>query len=303
MRHFLRLLDLSPEEAWSIVGEAERLAKQRDVLRRKPERPLLGQTLALIFDKPSTRTRVSFTVAMHELGGQTVELDRQSSQLGRGEPIEDAARVLSRYLDAVAIRTHAHAIIERFAAFSSVPVINALTDDHHPCQLLADVLLLKQRFGELKDLVVAWVGDGNNVAHSWIEASALFGFRLRIATPKGYEPKAAIVAEAEAKGARLWLGHAPEKAVAGANVVVTDVWASMGQEGEAEARKRIFAPYQVNESLMAKAASDAIFLHCLPAHRGEEVSPEVLEGPQSAVWDEAENRLHAQKALLLFLLA
>ena len=302
MRHFLRLWDLTREEARAILARARELKARREEMRREHPGPLFGRTLALVFDKASTRTRVSFEVGMMELGGHTLYLHASTTQLGRGEPPEDTARVLSRMVDVIAVRTHAHATLERFAAFSSVPVINALTDAHHPCQLLADVLTFEEHRGEIAGATIAWVGDGNNMAHSWIEAAALFGFRLRLACPEGFAPDSALVEEARRRGADVALVGAPEEAALGADAVVTDVWASMGQEEEAEARRRAFAGYQVDGRLMRLAAPDAIFLHCLPAHRGEEVAAEVLEGPQSVVWDEAENRLHTQKALLLFLL-
>ena len=302
MRHFLRLWDLTSDEARALIARARELKARREEMRRRHPGPLFGRTLALVFDKASTRTRVSFEVGMAELGGHALYLHASTTQLGRGEPVEDAARVLSRMVDVIAVRTHAHATLERFAAFSSVPVINALTDAHHPCQLLADVLTFEEHRGPIEGATIAWIGDGNNMAHSWIEAAALFGFRLRLACPEGFEPDAGIVEEARARGAGIALVRAPEEAAAGADAVVTDVWASMGQEEEAAARRQAFAGYRVDGRLMRLAAADAIFLHCLPAHRGEEVAAEVLEGPQSVVWDEAENRLHAQKALLLFLL-
>ncbi|RME83828.1 MAG: ornithine carbamoyltransferase [Zetaproteobacteria bacterium] len=301
MRHFLRVWDVNAEELAAILAAAQELKKKRAEMRAQGPFPLAGRQLALVFDKASTRTRVSFEVAMHELGGHALYLHSSTTQLGRGEPVEDTARVLSRMVDVIAVRTHAHATVERFAAFASVPVINALTDWQHPCQILADLLTVQEALGELAGLKVAWVGDGNNMAHAWIEAAALARFSLVLACPEGFDPDAALVEEARARGAEIALVRSPEDAVRGADVVTTDVWASMGQESEAEARQKAFSGYTVDQALMSQAAPHAIFLHCLPAHRGEEVSAEVLEGEQSRVWDEAENRLHTQKALLLFL--
>ena len=261
--------------------------------------PLPGKTLGMIFEKSSTRTRVSFEVGMAQLGGHALFLSPQDTQLGRGEPLEDTARVLSRMVDAIMIRTFAHETLERFATHSRVPVINGLSDDLHPCQLLADLQTFFEHRGDIRGHTVAWIGDGNNMCHSWINAAALLDFKLCVATPPGYEPDPHFVVAA---GNHVELSHDPQAAVRGASLVTTDVWASMGQEQEREQRMRIFVPYQVNESLMAKAAPNALFMHCLPAHRGEEVMMEVIDGPQSVVWDEAENRLHAQKALLEFLL-
>jgi ornithine carbamoyltransferase len=258
----------------------------------------------MIFEKASTRTRVSFEVGAFQLGAAAITLSSRDMQLGRGEPIKDTARVLSRYLDALVVRTFEHAKIEEMAAHASVPVVNALTDASHPCQLLADLLTVAERFGadalRRADLEVAWVGDGNNMANSWLEAAAVLGFHLRLACPAGYDPDAALLARA---GARARVVREPRDAVRGAHVVNTDVWASMGQEAEAEERRRRFAGYIVDRPLLAVADPKAIVLHCLPAHRGEEIAEDVLEGPQSAVFDEAENRLHAQKALLELFLA
>ncbi len=261
-------------------------------------------TIGLVFEKASTRTRVSFEVAAYQLGGNAMMLSPRDTQLGRGEPIRDTARVLSRYLDALVVRTFEHDKLEEMARFADVPVVNALTDASHPCQVLADLLTVAERFGadalSRGGLAVAWVGDGNNMANSWLEACALLGFELRIACPAGYDPDPELLARA---GARARIVRTPAEAVEGAHVVNTDVWASMGQEAEAEERRRRFAGFIVDEALMARADPNAIVLHCLPAHRGEEIAEAVLEGPQSAVFDEAENRLHAQKALLEFLLA
>jgi ornithine carbamoyltransferase len=297
VRHFLSLLDLSPEELRGLLDRAIALkAMQR---RGQIYEPLKNRTLGMIFEKSSTRTRVSFEVAMAQFGGHALFLSPRDTQLGRGEPLEDTARVLSRMVDAVMIRTFAHEIVERFAAASRVPVINALTDLHHPCQLLADVQTFIEHRGEIEGKTVAWIGDGNNMCHSYIHAARQFGFTLNIAAPEGYDPSPAVMAQGEG---HVHLMRDPLEAARGAHMVTTDVWASMGQEEEQAERARAFADYQVNGELMAVAAEDALFLHCLPAHRGEEVSAEVMDGPQSVVWDQAENRLHAQKALLEFLL-
>ena len=298
-RHFLTLTDLSALELEEVLQLASELKGGEG-----PARPLAGKSLAMIFSKASTRTRVSFEIGAGQLGMQPVVLSASGSQIGRGEPVEDSARVLSRYVDAVMIRTFAHEELERWVAVATVPVINGLTDRFHPCQLLADLLTCKEALPgrSWADLPVAWIGDGNNMAHSWIQASHRLGFPLRLACPEGYEPEPAIVSAAQSGGADIQLIRDPSEAVEGALVVTTDVWASMGQEEEAKARASAFEAYQVDEALIERAHRDAIFLHCLPAHRGEEVSAAVLEGPRSRVWDEAENRLHAQKALLLWLL-
>ena len=297
VRHFLTLADLTAAELNALIQRAMALK----AMLRAGERyePLKNKVLALIFEKSSTRTRVSFESGMIQFGGGSIFLSPQDTQLGRGEPVEDTARVLSRMVDAVVVRTFAHEKLERFAAHSQVPVINALTDTYHPCQLLADIQTYVEQRGSIKGKTVAWVGDGNNMCHSYIEAARLFGFKLRIASPLGYDPARALL-KAGAKHAELM--RDPHEAVQDADLVVTDVWASMGQEQEQDTRARDFADYQVNAKLMALAKPDALFMHCLPAHRGEEVSAEVIDGPQSVVWDEAENRLHAQKALLEFLL-
>ncbi len=254
----------------------------------------------MIFEKASTRTRVSFEAGMAQLGGHALFLSPRDTQLGRGEPLEDTARVLSRMVDIIMIRTFSHASLERFAAYSEVPVINGLTDSYHPCQLLADMQTYQEQRGSIAGRRVAWIGDGNNMCHSYINAAIQFDFELTIATPFGYEPDKALVARA---GDRVILTHDPLIAAAGASLVTTDVWASMGQEEEQRLRQHAFEPFQVNDAVMAEAESDALFLHCLPAHRGEEVSASVMDGYQSVVWDQAENRLHAQKALLEELLS
>ncbi len=296
-RHFLSLFDLSAAEHAYLLQRAVTLK----ALHRQGERyrPLEGRIIGFIFEKSSTRTRVSFEAAIAHLGGSSLFLSPRDSQLGRGEPVEDTARVMSRMVDAIILRTFSHATVERFAAHSQVPVINALTNRHHPCQLLGDVLTLHELRGDLTRQQVAWVGDGNNVCNSYIQAAVRYGFRLNIACPPAYAPDPALLAEG---GAQVRLTEDPHAAVAGANLVVTDVWVSMGDEAEAEARQRALYPYQVNAALMQRAAPDALFMHCLPAHRGEEVSTDIIDGPQSAVWDEAENRLHSQKALLEWLL-
>ena len=297
MRHFLSLRDLGREEIERLLDRASELkAMQR---RGDRHRPLIGKTLAMIFEKSSTRTRVSFEAGMAQLGGHALFLSPRDTQLGRGEPIEDTARVLSRMVDAVMIRTFAHATLERFAMHSCVPVINGLSDDVHPCQLLADLQTWREHRGPVQGKTVAWIGDGNNMCHSWINAAALLDFRLRIACPEGYEPQARFV---EAAAGHVEILRDPLAAAKDADLVTTDVWASMGQEEEQARRAAAFAPYRVDAKVMAAAAPDALFMHCLPAHRGEEVTAEVIDGPQSVVWDEAENRLHAQKALLEFLL-
>jgi ornithine carbamoyltransferase len=299
-RDFLRLTDLDRSELLELI---ERAAEWK-LLGKSGPRPLERMTIGLVFEKASTRTRVSFEVAAHQLGGGAIMLAPRDTQLGRGEPIRDTARVLARYLDCLVVRTFEHDKLEEMARFADVPVVNALTDSSHPCQLLADLLTVTERFGadalSKGGLQVAWIGDGNNMANSWLEACVLLGFELRLACPAGYDPDPALLARA---GAKARVVRSPAEAAQGAHVVNTDVWASMGQEAEAEERRRRFEGYIVDEALMAKARSNAIVLHCLPAHRGEEIAEAVLEGPRSAVFDEAENRLHAQKALLELLLA
>lgn len=266
------------------------------------EQPLTGRTLAMIFEKSSTRTRVSFEVGTHQLGGHALFLSSRDIQLGRGEPIRDMARVLSRYVDGIMIRTFAHETIEELASFATVPIINGLTDLLHPCQILADVMTIQENFGrDLTARKVAWVGDGNNMANSWLNAAFRFGFELRLACPEGYRPDAKTLERASG-AANVLVTASPAEAIAGADVVNTDVWTSMGQEAETEARVKAFAGYHVDAKLMSLASDHAIFLHCLPAHRGEEVADEVIEGPQSRVFDEAENRLHAQKAVMVRLM-
>ncbi len=296
-RHFLDLDRFDSATLRTILDLAK--AYKRGEAPRG-QRPLSGRTLAMIFEKPSTRTRVSFEVAMLQLGGGAVVLSAGDSQLGRGETIADTARVLSRYVDAIMIRTNAVDKLEELARHASVPVINGLTDESHPCQIMADIMTFEERHGDLRGKVAAWVGDGNNVAASWIHAAAHFGFELRLACPPSLQPAAEAVAWARAQGAGIVLGEDPRAAVAGAHCVVTDTWVSMGDA--AADRHQLLEPYQVNPALMALASPDAVFMHCLPAHRGEEVTDAVMDGPASAVWDEAENRLHAQKGILTWCL-
>jgi ornithine carbamoyltransferase len=300
MRHFLRLTEFEREDLLGILALAADLKARQ--ARGEPHRLLEGRSLAMLFEKSSTRTRVSFEVGMFQLGGQALFLSPRDTQIGRGEPVQDTARVLSRYVHAVMIRTFSQDTLETFARFSTVPVVNGLTDLLHPCQIMADLLTVAERRGMLDDLTVAWVGDGNNMAHSWINAARVLGFNLRLACPAGYEPANEILVPAQEAGARVQLLADPREAADGVHVVTTDVWASMGQEEEQAEREKAFAGYVVDRKVMEVAHPEAIFLHCLPAHRGEEVTDEVLEGPQSAVWDEAENRLHAQKAILVTLL-
>lgn len=294
-RHFLSFADITRAELRTLLDTAR--AMKRGEYRDKP---LADKHIGLIFAKSSTRTRVSFEVGTRQLGGHAIFLSARDIQLGRGEPLKDMARVLSRFVDGMMIRTFAHADVEELAAWSAVPVINGLTDLLHPCQLLADLLTIDEAIGSLDGKVVAWVGDGCNMANSWIEAAGLLGFELRLACPEGYEPDKAIF-DANRTRTKIMITEDPDEAVAGAHVINTDVWVSMGQESEIAVRKQAFKGYIVDEALVARADPSAIVLHCLPAHRGEEISEGVLEGPQSRVWDQAENRLHAQKALLAML--
>lgn len=294
---FLAIPDFSTEELYELLRLARRIKAGEF-----HERPLAGKTLGMIFEKSSTRTRVSFEVGTYQLGGHALFLSSRDIQIGRGEPIRDTARVLSRYLDAIMIRTFAQDTVSELAEFASIPVINGLTDLLHPCQVLTDLLTIQEVFDEdLAPRRIAWIGDGNNMANSWLNAAFRFGFELRLACPEGYDPDAAILERARGTG-RVLLTREPAEAAEGAEVVNTDVWASMGQEAEAEERRRAFVGYCVDSKLMQRASPDAVFLHCLPAHRGEEVSEDVFESPRSRVFDEAENRLHAQKALLVRLM-
>jgi ornithine carbamoyltransferase len=296
-RHFLSLLDLNTNELHGLIRRASELKRMQH--RGDIHTPLKGKNLGMIFEKSSTRTRVSFEVGMSQLGGHALFLSPRDTQLGRGEPIEDSARVLSRMLDIIMIRTYDQSVLERFAAHSQVPVINALTDLYHPCQLLADMQTYLEHRGEILNKRVVWIGDGNNMCHSYINAARQFGFHLNIACPEGYDPNETILQAAQGQ---VCIVRDPLAATQGADLVITDVWASMGQEDEQTEREKVFTRYQVNDELMAQANDDALFFHCLPAHRGEEVSASVIDSDQSVVWDEAENRLHSQKALLEFLL-
>lgn len=300
-RHFLRLSDLSREELDGLLKRAVHLkTRHKDGI---PYRPLIGKTLGLVFEKASTRTRLSFEAGMAQLGGLSIFISPKDSQMGRGEPVKDTARVMSRYLDAVVIRTFAHSIIEEFARYSDIPVINGLTDSYHPCQVLADLMTIIEKKGGYEGLSVCWVGDGNNMANSWIEAASILGFELRLACPQGYWPDAALLkAVGSRPGAMIRMCEGVNEAAENAHVLNTDVWASMGQEDESIARRKSFMGYQINDAVLKIAAKDAIVLHCLPAHRGEEITEDVMEGRSSVVWDQAENRLHAQKAVLEFLL-
>jgi ornithine carbamoyltransferase len=295
-RHFLKLSDLTGQEIRELIRRAIELKSRRD----PSYRPLAGRTLAMLFGKSSTRTRVSFEVAVSQLGGHALFLSPRDIQLGRGEPLADTARVLSSMCDGIMIRNDSQAEQEEVARHSTAPVINGLSELHHPCQLLADLQTWTERRGDIRGQTVAWIGDGNNVCNSWIEAAGLLDFSLRIACPEGYDPDPALL---KAAGSNVSLLRDPSAAISGAALAVTDVWTSMGQEDGRERRHADLAGYQVNESLLATAAPDALFMHCLPAHRGEEVTVGVIDGPQSVVWQEAENRLHAQKALLEWLLA
>jgi ornithine carbamoyltransferase len=296
-RHFLTLLDLSPTELEAVLARAIEMKQAH--YQRSDSRPFSGYVLGMIFAKSSTRTRVSFEAGMAQLGGHAMFLSPQDTQLGRGEPIEDSARVISSMVDIVMIRTYGHDIIERFAAHSSVPVINALTDSYHPCQLLADMQTFVEHRGSISGKTVTWVGDGNNMCHSYINAARQLDFELRVACPKGFEPDADLLA---ANSDRVHIVRDPKEAVRDSALVVTDVFASMGQEAEQAERLEKFLGYQVNGDLMSLAASDALVMHCLPAHRGEEISAELMDHPDTVIWEEAENRLHAQKALMEFLL-
>ncbi len=297
-RHFLDISEIDAGTLRRIVNLAAhyRNGTAPEALRR----PLAGRTLAMIFEKPSTRTRVSFQVGMTQLGGDVVVLSHQDTQLGCGETIPDAARVLSRYVDIMMIRTFDPATLRELAEHATVPVINGLTDETHPCQVMADIATFEQHRGDIAGKVVAWTGDGNNVAQSWIEAAPKFGFEMRLACPEGLEPDAAIVEAARRQGANVVVGRDPQALVDGTDCVVTDTWLSM-HDTDTD-RSGLLAPYQVNRDLMAKAKASALFMHCLPAHRNEEVTDEVMDGPQSVVWDEAENRLHAQKAIMVWCL-
>ena len=299
-RHFLDLSDAGGDALAAMINDAMARKAARAALPKgapDPDAPLAGRVLAMVFEKNSTRTRVSFDMAMRQLGGSAIVLDAGTTQLGRGETIADTARVLSRMADAIMIRTDDHAKIEEMAAHASVPVINGLTDRSHPCQIVADLEAIVEHGKPLPGLEVAWLGDGNNVLNSIVEAAGLMRFNVRIGVPDGYDSDPAYIERARALGSQITITRDPAEAARGADVIVTDTWVSMGQQG-AEARIAAMTPFQVNDALMAHAKSDALFLHCLPAHRGEEVTDSVIDGPQSVVWDEAENRIHAQKSVL-----
>lgn len=298
-RHFLNLSDLGRDGLIATLDRADRLKAQRGTTN---ERPLAGKSVALVFEKASTRTRLSLEVAVAELGGHPIVITSQGSQLGRGEPLKDTARVLTRMVHAVTLRTSDESRILEVMEYSTVPVLNALTDQSHPMQLLADLQTVRAHFGKLEGLTYAWIGDGNNMANSWIEAAGLLGLHLRLACPEGYDPDERFWNEARERGARLELVRSAAEAAQGAHVVSTDVFTSMGQEEESATRLRAFEGFRVDRALLQRAAKDAVVLHCLPAHRGEEIEEEVLEGPQSIVWDQAEARLHTAKAVLLWAL-
>ena len=299
-RDLLSIRDLGADDLRWILDEAGRLKKLRT--KGVPHPLLQGKSLGMIFEKSSTRTRVSFEVGMYELGGHALFLNPRDLQLGRGEEIRDTARALSRYVHGVMIRAYRHTTLEEYARYSDVPIVNGLSDREHPCQVLADLMTIRERFRTLDGIRVAWIGDGNNVCHSLILSAALTGIQVAVATPRNYRPDPGVVAAAQAGGGKVTLTTDPERAVKDADAVYTDVWVSMGEEEEREKRLRAFQGYAITRELMSSAADRAIVLHCLPAHRGEEISDEVMEGPASAVWDQAENRLHAQKALLVLLL-
>jgi ornithine carbamoyltransferase len=293
-KDFLTLLDLSPDEMLGLLQRAAELKSGKD----PSSCPLLGKSIGLLFDKTSTRTRISFQTGIYQLGAQAIYINTKDLQLGRGETVEDTAKVLARYLHGIVIRTYAHSTIEKLAVNAEIPVVNGLTDMHHPCQALADTLTILEKKGILKDVRVAYIGDGNNVANSLMEAALLTGIDLVIACPQGHEPDRKIYEKVTAGGGKVKIVTSPEDAVENADVLYTDVWISMGQEREIERRKKIFKNYQINRELLSRAKPDAIVMHCLPAHRGEEITDDVLDSPQSVVIDQAENRLHTQKALL-----
>lgn len=297
VRHFLSLLDLSPEELIQLLDRADTLK----AMQRNGENHALfpESVMAMVFEKSSTRTRISFEAGMAQFGGHALFLSPRDTQLGRGEPIEDSARVISSMCDIVMIRTFGHDIVEKFAQYSSVPIINALTDDYHPCQLLADMQTYREHRGSIAGKTVTWVGDGNNMCQSYINAARQFDFELKIACPKGFEPRAELL---EANKDRVQVMQSVTEAAKGSHLLVTDVWASMGQEDEAQARNEAMKDYQINRELLSHAASDALYMHCLPAYRGKEITNDLMEDPNTVIWEEAENRLHAQKALIEFLL-
>jgi ornithine carbamoyltransferase len=297
IHHLIELDDFSSEELNAYIARARELKKEAKEGKRHDQ--LAGKTIALIFEKASTRTRVSFEAAMYGLGGQVIFMPSRDTQLARSEPLKDMARVMSGYVDGLVVRTFGQEVVEELARYASIPVINALTDLHHPCQILSDVMTIVEKKGPIEELKIAWVGDGNNMANSWIQAASRLGFELSLACPSGYEPDDRILAAARRGATRpITLVQNPAEAVQAADVVNTDVWASMGQEAEEEVRREIFRPYQVNADLLARARQDAIVLHCLPAHRDEEITDEVLEGPQCVAFEQAGNKLHIHKAIL-----
>ncbi len=296
-QHLLALRDFTKEELSSYLELA--LTLKREAKEGTRHQHLAGKTVSLIFEKPSTRTRVSFEAAMYGLGGQVIYLSGKDTQLARHEPLKDMARVMSRYVDGIVVRTYGQEIVDELAKYSTVSVINALTDLHHPCQILSDIMTVIEKKGAIENLHIAWIGDGNNMANSWIQAASRLGFQLTLACPEGYDPDSEILAAAQAEATKpITVLRDPVQAVAEADVINTDVWASMGQEEEQQAREKVFAPFQVNSALLAQAKSDTIVLHCLPAHRDEEISEAVLEGEQSVAFDQAENKLHIHKAIL-----
>jgi ornithine carbamoyltransferase len=299
-KHFLCLADWSASDLDAMLTLATQLKEKQQ--QGVAHQLLAGKTLAMIFEKSSTRTRISFEVGMYQLGGHALFLSSANTQIGRGEPIKDTARVLSRYVDGIMIRTFSQQGMEELAEYASVPVINALTDSYHPCQVMADLLTVKEHKGNYTDQVYCWIGDGNNMANSWINAAAVFGFELRVATPKGYEVDAQVSQRAQQLGAKIIYTNDPMVAASGADVLNTDVWASMGQEEEQAKREGDFVGFQLNSAVVAVADKDCLVLHCLPAHRGEEISDEVIEGPHSVVFDQAGNRLHVQKAIMATLM-
>ncbi len=299
-KDLLSILDLKTDEIHALL---ERTAELKEMQKAgTPHQSLQGKSLGMIFEKSSTRTRVSFDVGIFQLGGQAIFLSPKDTQIGRGESIADTARVLSRYLDGILIRTFSQDMLEEFASYASIPVINGLTDLLHPCQILTDLFTIKERFGTIEGRKIAWIGDGNNMAHSWINAAERLGFELTLACPEGHKPDDAVLKNAAKNAGNIKVVENPALAVKNADVINTDVWASMGQEDESEERKKVFADYQVNEDLLWHASKDAIVLHCLPAHRGEEITAEVMEGKQSVIFDQAENRLHTQKAIMEMLM-
>jgi len=297
-KDFLRVIDLEKHEIEVLLKRATELKQGKDATAC----PLIGKSIGLMFDKTSTRTRISFQTGIYQLGAQAIYINTKELQLGRGETIEDTARTLSRYLHGIVIRTFAHSTVEILARYSSIPIINGLTDTHHPCQALADMLTIMEKKGRLEGIRLAYIGDGNNVANSLVEASAIMGMSMTIACPKGYEPDRTVMEEAVRHNPEIKIVHEPEEAARGADVLYTDVWISMGQEREVERRRQIFRPYQINRHILSLAKPDAIVMHCLPAHRGEEITDDVLDSEQSVVFDQAENRLHTQKALLEMLI-